>query len=122
LYWETLIPGGASYPVGRLGQQIIKQGGPGAKEKLLRGLFEKATTLRGSGWVLLVAHARTREISLQAIKDHDILSLQDYIPLVIVDCWEHAYYLDYAFNKRDFFESFISLINWDIAEARFASI
>ena len=61
-------------------------------------------------------------LSVRKVKDHDISNLTSHIPLVIIDCWEHAYYLDYAFRKKDYFVSFMDLINWDVAEARFVSI
>ncbi len=111
LFWENMSPQGGGSPEGPAAKQI---------EKDLEGFeaFKKqfsaaAAALEGSGWVLLCWHKRFHRLMILTSEKHQNLTLWGAEPLLVLDMWEHAYYLQYHNKKADFIEAWWNLVNWD---------
>lgn len=90
----------------------------GALEELKVIMTEQATTLFGSGWTWL---ALKKDGELQVISGSNAYSpiVEGMIPLLCIDVWEHAYYVDYRNRRADFVKSLWSLIDWSVVEDRY---
>lgn len=73
-----------------------------------------------SGWVALSFDPRTRALEIVDLKDHETLLTRGHVGLVILDVWEHAYYLKHQNRRPEFIEAFWNVVNWGNAEERFA--
>lgn len=75
-------------------------------------------TVEGSGWVALVQDGE--DLHVIQIQNHNLLSIAETKPLLVLDVWEHAYYLDYQNDRGKYVEAFWSIINWDDIATRLA--
>ncbi|MCJ1230863.1 hypothetical protein MMC12_007537 [Toensbergia leucococca] len=119
LFWENLAPknaGGGEPPSGALAEKI--QSAFGGVEAL-QGEFNKALAgIQGSGWAWLVKDKVTGNITVKTYANQDPVVGQ-FVPLLGIDAWEHAYYLQYQNRKAEYFKSIWTVINWKAAEKRF---
>jgi Fe-Mn family superoxide dismutase len=117
-YWNSMKPGGGGKPVGKVAAAI--EASFGSYEKFAAEFTGTATALFGSGWTWLVANGPTLGILKTA--DADTPLLHDRKPLLTIDVWEHAYYLDYQNRRSDYVKAWMeSLVNWDFAAANLES-
>ncbi len=113
-FWQCLKPGGGGKSTGRIAGRITADFG--SQEKFAEAFKTAGATLFGSGWVWLVDKGGKLEI-VQGTNAETPVS-QGIKPLLVVDVWEHAYYLDYQNRRPDFLQAFIDhLINWDFVNA-----
>ena len=89
----------------------------GSVENFNKKFAEAAIALFGSGWVWLVEDEDGR-LSVVSTKDADSPIRRNLNPLMCIDVWEHAYYLDYKNLRADFVKSYMQLVDWDVAVAR----
>jgi len=114
LYWESLSP--KQHLRSKLRSLIIKQ--YGTLENFLDQLITSCGSHQGSGWTLLLQTPLDR-LMIKNIPNHDFHAIGDqYNILIVLDAWEHAYYLDYKNDKKKFFNSILSIIDWEAAENR----
>ncbi len=112
LYWQSLKPGGGGAPTGKLLEAVNKDFG--SADKLKQALAEAATTQFGSGWAWLVSDGGKLAVVKTPNADNPLLKNQK--PLLTVDVWEHAYYLDYQNRRKDYVQAVLDhLLNWDFA-------
>jgi superoxide dismutase, Fe-Mn family len=117
LFWQNLSPDGGDRPSGELANQIDADFG--SFDAFKQQLIRTASTITGSGWAALSWDpASGRLIALQ-IHDHQSQVAQGSLPLLVLDAWEHAYYLQYKNEKAKFFEAIWNLWNWDDVAMRF---
>ncbi len=120
LFWQNMTPKGGGEPKGELGEAIKKDFGGFASLK--RQLTAAASTIMGSGWGALVWEPLAGRLLTTQIYDHQSNLAQAGVPLLVLDAWEHAYYLQYQNRKTDFFEAVWNVWDWkDVAE-RFAAV
>jgi len=111
-FWNSMNPNGGGEPSGVLKEKIVKQFG--SVEKFKEEFAQKASTLFGSGWTWLVESSGKLEI-LQTVGAGNPLT-EGKKPLLTLDVWEHAYYLDYQNARPNFIKAFLeNLINWEFA-------
>lgn len=118
-YWKSMKPGGGGAPPENLARRI--EAGFGSFENFKKAFAEAAATQFGSGWAWLVADKG----SLKVVKtgNADTPLAHGRIPLVAIDVWEHAYYLDYQNRRGDYIAAFLEhLLNWDFAQKNFERI
>ncbi len=109
-FWNSLKPGGGGAPTGAVAEKINSD--LGGYDKFKEEFKKAATTQFGSGWAWLVLDNGTLKIvnSPNAVNP---LALGQ-TPLLTLDVWEHAYYLDYQNKRPDFIDAFLNnLLNWD---------
>ena len=114
LFWTNLGPGGGGEPAGQLAEQIGTDFG--SFERFRSQMIEAATTIQGSGWALAAWEPTGERIIIQQVHDHQGNHGQGTDPLLAIDAWEHAYYLQYKNVKADFFEAVWNVFDWkDVA-------
>ena len=117
-YWNSLSPNGGGVPTGALADAINAKWGSFADFKA--ALNDKAVNNFGSSWTWLV---KTADGSLDIVNTSNAatpLTDASLTPLLTVDLWEHAYYIDYRNARPKYLENFWALVNWDFAAANFA--
>jgi Fe-Mn family superoxide dismutase len=120
LFWQNLTPKGGGEAEGELAQAISNDFGSFAKMK--RQLTEAASTIMGSGWGALVWEPLAGKLLTTQIYDHQSNLAQGGVPILVLDAWEHAYYLQYQNKKTDFFAAVWSVWNWEDVGERFATV
>ena len=117
-YWNSLKPNGGGKPTGAVAAAIDKD--LGGYDKFKTDFAAAAVTQFGSGWAWLVSDAGTLKIVKTGNAEVPLTKGQK--PLLTIDVWEHAYYLDYQNLRAKYVEALIDkLLNWDFANANFAN-
>ena len=118
LYFASLSPCGGGEPTGPLAEAIQRDFGSFPAWK--RRMGEAAITLFGSGYAWLVSD-REGALTVQALPNPDCPLTLGLRPLLCLDVWEHAYYLDVRNRRGDYVNRWFSLLSWPLAEARYAA-
>jgi Fe-Mn family superoxide dismutase len=84
-------------------------------------MTDAANTIQGSGWALLSWEPEASRLMLQQVHDHQGNHGQGTVPLLAVDAWEHAYYLQYQNEKAKFFDAVWNVVNWADVATRFSN-
>ncbi|MBI3183072.1 MAG: superoxide dismutase [Myxococcales bacterium] len=116
IYWQNLSPEGGGRPTRALAQAIDRDFG--SFDAFKKQLTRVAATIMGSGWAALVWEPVSCRLGTTQIKDHQGEVTQGSVPLLVLDAWEHAWYLQYGADKARYFEAIWNLWNWDDAAAR----
>lgn len=116
-YFDAFSPHAQSAPVGRLLQQIEEQWG--SFQNFKKEFSDAATALFGSGWIWLVKHPGG-ELEIIAEPNAGKILKSRLIPLLGVDVWEHAYYLDYQNRRAGHIDALWNIIDWRIIQKRFS--
>ncbi|MDA8361042.1 MAG: superoxide dismutase [Gammaproteobacteria bacterium] len=117
LFWKNLSPQGGGRPDGALAKAIDRDFG---SFEALKGQFTNAAmTTMGSGWAALVWDPAGKRLMTTEIHDHQSETTTGGIPIMVLDAWEHAYYLQYHNDKARFFEAVWNIWNWKDIAARF---
>lgn len=114
LFWEILTPGGAKAPKGALLAAINQAFG--SFDAFKEAFGNAAKTRFGSGWAWLVKTQKGLVVTSTPNQD---TPLAEGTPILGIDVWEHAYYLNYQNRRPDYVAAFFSVINWDVVEAKF---
>jgi Fe-Mn family superoxide dismutase len=116
-YWNCMKPGGGGTPTGALADKINSDFG--SFDKFKEEFKTAGGTQFGSGWAWLVLDNGTLKVTKTPNAETPLQSGQT--PLLTMDVWEHAYYLDYQNKRPDYADAFINnLINWDFVAENFA--
>jgi superoxide dismutase, Fe-Mn family len=114
IFWCNLTPRGGGKPTGELAQTIERHFG--SFDVFKQQLSKTAATIMGSGWAALMWDTVSAQPLIAQIHDHESSTMQGAVPLLVLDAWEHAYYLQYQNEKAKFFEAVWNLWNWqDVA-------
>ena len=119
LFWQNLAPGAGGEPVGALAQAIERDFG--GFKLFKKQLVTTASTIMGSGWAALVWDPVIERLGTTQIHDHQSEVTQASFPLLVLDAWEHAYYLQYQTEKEKYFEAIWNLWNWEDVARRLAA-
>ena len=117
LFWQNMTPKGGGRPQGELARHIERDFG--GFDRFRRQLTEVSSTIMGSGWGALVWEPVGQRLIITQIYDHQSNVNQAGLPILVLDAWEHAYYLQYENRKTDFFEAVWNVWNWQDAGDRF---
>ena len=114
-YWNSMKPGGGGEPTGKLKDEIGKAFGDFAKFK---EAFARATIGQfASGWGWLAWDEKAKKLVIQATSNAETPFGRGFKPILTIDVWEHAYYLDYQNRRADYVNAVIDkLVNWEFAE------
>lgn len=116
-YWNSLGPNGGGEPSGALAEAINAKWG--SFEAFKAAFNDKAVNNFGSSWTWLVKTADGLDI-VNTSNAATPITEEGVTPLMTVDLWEHAYYIDYRNLRPKYMEAFWALVNWDFASANFA--
>ena len=117
LYWQNLSPKGGGEPTGTLAAAIQKDFG--SFENFKSHLTEASMTTMGSGWGVLAWEPALKRLMVIQLHDHESLAAVGMVPLMALDAWEHAFYLQYGPAKADYFKAIWNVWNWADIQARF---
>ncbi len=117
IFWRNLEPNDGAGPNGRLEASINH--GFGSLDDLQRQFVAAGTSLQGSGWVSLAWETTRGSLIVQQVLDHQDNTAAASLPLLVMDMWEHAYYLQYRNRKDRWMNAFWELINWNDVRQRF---
>ncbi len=118
LFWTIMSPNGGGQPSGELMGAIESAFGSGdaARETFV----DAATTRFGSGWTWLVVNENSG-LEIYSTANQDSPLMQGHTPILGLDVWEHAYYLNYQNRRPDYIEAWTNVINWDEVAKRYAT-
>jgi superoxide dismutase, Fe-Mn family len=117
-FWNIMKPGGGGEPGGELAAAIGAAFGSFAD---FRKKFSEASAKHfASGWVALAADPASQALEIVNLKDHETLVPRGRVGLLILDVWEHAYYVKYQNRRPEFIEAFWNVVDWPSVERRFA--
>jgi Fe-Mn family superoxide dismutase len=116
IFWRNLAPQAGGRPDGTLARAIDQSFG--SFDKLKAQMTNVAATVMGSGWAALIWEPMAGRLLTCQIYDHQSNLAQGGTPLMVIDAWEHAYYLQYQNQKQAFFDAVWHLWNWSDIDAR----
>lgn len=117
MFWQNLMPKGGGRPNGALAEQIDADFD--SFDAFRTQMIRTAATIMGSGWAALAWDPAGGRLITVQIHDHQSETAQGSVPLMVLDAWEHAYYLQYRADKTKFFEAVWNLWNWEDIAHRF---
>jgi Fe-Mn family superoxide dismutase len=121
IFWENLAPagkGGGGAPGGKLADAINKEFG--SFDQFKKEFTKAAQTTEGSGWAALAVHPCIERPLIMQIEKHNVNAYPSFKILMVLDVWEHAYYLDYKNERPKFIEAFWNIVNWDKVDKNLA--
>ena len=117
-YWASMKPGGGGEPKGALKAQIEKD--LGGMDKFRADFAANAVGVFGSGWGWLVWDKTAKKLAYARTSNADTPIVRGDAPLLVIDVWEHAYYLDHQNRRAAYVQAVIEkLVDWDWAERQF---
>ncbi|QUV85978.1 superoxide dismutase [Chloracidobacterium aggregatum] len=117
LYWTSLTPATGSEPKGELSRAIDRDFGDLAK---LKAHLTKATVaVEASGWGVLAYNVLDRRLMVLQVEKHQDLTVWGAVPLLVIDVWEHAYYLKYQSRRAEYVAAVWDALDWTAAGLRF---
>ena len=119
LFWKNLAPagkGGGGTPTGPLADACVAEFG--SFERFKKEFSAAAISAEGSGWAALTLCKKTGRPIIMQIEKHNTNVYPNYAILMVLDVWEHAYYLDYKNDRAKFVENFWQIVNWDQVSKR----
>lgn len=120
LFWTNLAPKAGGEPGGELGKAIQAQFG--SFQTFRKQFSETAAAVTGSGWAALVWERSAQRLLVTQIHDHQSHAIEGATPILVLDAWEHAYYLQYENAKAGYFEAVWNLWNWPAVAQRLDAI
>lgn len=114
-YWHSMTPNGGGKPTGKIAELIDRDFG--SYDKFVEAFKDKGGSQFGSGWAWLVQKEDGTLDVINTPNAHTPVEDESLNPLLTMDVWEHAYYLDYQNARPSYMNSFLDkLVNWDFAE------
>jgi len=118
IFWNNLKPPESNNkPGGKIADAIDKHFS--SFEVFKKEFSEVAKTVEGSGWAVLCKDDESN-LFIFGIEKHNLMHIAGFKPLLLIDVWEHAYYLQYKNNRAAYVDNFWQIVNWDDIEKRFA--
>ncbi len=117
-FWHSMSPNGGGKPTGQLQQKIDEKFG--SLEEFREKFSAAAVAVFGAGWAWLVKHP-DGSIGIDTTSNAMTPLTSDNTPLLTLDVWEHAYYIDYRNKRPDFVAAYWNLVNWDFAARNYAA-
>ncbi len=117
IFWTSMTPGGSELADGTLSAAIDADFG--GMDNLKKEMGGAVAGLQGSGWAALSWEPLARRLLVEQIYDHQSNMTPGQLPLLVIDGWEHAYYLQYQNDKAAWVDAFWNVANWSPAQIRF---
>ncbi len=114
IFWNCLAPAAGQSPGGALGDALQRRFG--SFDNFRKRFSETAAKQFSNGWTALSFEHVTRQLDIVSLKDHEVLKPGERTCVLILDVWEHAYYLKYQNRRPEFIEAFWNVVNWAHAQ------
>ncbi len=119
IFWTNMGPGKGGEPTGALAEQIRKDFG--SYEAFKKHFTAAAAAVEGSGWTMLCWEPKAGELTVLTAEKHQNLTQWGVTPLLVLDVWEHAYYLKYQSRRPEYINAWWNVVNWDDVAVRLAA-
>lgn len=119
IFWTNMSPDGGDKPTGELAAAVDEFFG--SFDKFVAHFTAAANGIQGSGWAILAWDALGSRLIIEQMYDQQNNVSLSATPLLQLDMWEHAFYLDYQNVKADYVKAFWNIVNWDNVQQRFAA-
>lgn len=120
LFWENMTPQSSGSPSGDLLRQIEQDFG--GLEAFQKQFSAAAGAVEGSGWAVLGWQPQLGKLLITQVEKHQDLTVWGIVPLLILDVWEHAYYLKYQNRRAEWIKAWWNIVNWEVVAQRFATV
>ena len=120
MFWENMKPAGGGAASGPIAEAINKEFDN--FDKFKQQFSAAAAAVEGSGWAILAFNPYFAKLEILQTEKHQDLTQWGVVPLLVVDVWEHAYYLKYQNKRAAFIEAWWNLVNWDDVNQRWGKI
>jgi superoxide dismutase, Fe-Mn family len=120
IFWMNLSPDGGGEPTPKVAAELDRWFG--GFQRFKTHMTKAAATIQGSGWALASWDPAGQRVVIQQVYDHQGNHGQGTVPLLAIDAWEHAYYLQYENEKAKFFDAVWNIVNWQDVEKRLTSV
>jgi len=117
IFWNNLSPHGGDEPTGELRQAIERDFG--SFDAFMKQLSNTTNSVQGSGWGVLAYEPVSDRLVIEQVYDHQSNIANASTPILVIDAWEHAYYLQYRNARADFVKAVWNIINWDDVARRY---
>lgn len=117
IFWPNMSPQGGGDPTGPILEQIRHDFGDVAHFR--QHFSAAAENVEGGGWAILVWAPRAHRLEILTAEKHQNLSQWDVVPLLVLDVWEHAYYLQHQNDRKAYIEDWWNVVNWGDVNQRF---
>jgi superoxide dismutase, Fe-Mn family len=124
-FWNAMTPASSGdaakstrEPAGKLADALRTQFG--SFEDFRKKFSDASAAHFASGWVALAYDHDSRKLEILNLKDHTVLKIGEKTGLIILDVWEHAYYVKYQNRRPEFIQAFWNVVNWSYAEEKFS--
>ncbi|WP_028048607.1 superoxide dismutase [Cellulomonas sp. URHD0024] len=117
VFWQNLSPEGGDRPTGELGAAIDEFFG--SFDAFQKHFAANAIGIQGSGWSILAWDSIGQKLVIVQLYDQQSNIALGLVPVVVLDMWEHAFYLDYVNVKADYVKAWWNIVSWSDAAARF---
>lgn len=120
MFWQNMSPNGGGDPDGQLERAISAEFG--GIDPLREQIAHAATSIQGSGWAALCFEPMSQSLIVEQIYDHQGNLGNASVPLLVIDMWEHAYYLQYRNDKKRWVSKFWDLVDWSDVARRMQAV
>ncbi len=117
IFWYIMSPEGGGKPRGNILRAINQSFG--SFDQFKKQFSEAAKNVEGVGWAILVYSPRSHRLEILQAEKHQNLSQWDVIPLLVLDVWEHAYYLQYENDRDQYVDQWWNIVDWDEVGRRY---
>ncbi|HEX6972006.1 MAG TPA: superoxide dismutase [Limnochordia bacterium] len=117
IFWENMGPNAGGTPSGAIAQQIQKDFG--SFDAFKKHFSAAAAAVEGSGWGILAWQPQAQKLEVLTAEKHQNLTQWGVVPLLVLDVWEHAYYLKYQNKRPAYIEAWWNVVNWADVNRRF---
>jgi len=119
-FWDNMAPAGkgGGKPSGVIADVINNEFG--SFERFKKEFTQAATSVEGSGWAVLAKHPCIDRLLIMQVEKHNVNVYPSLRLLMVLDVWEHAYYVDYKNDRAKFVEAFWNVVNWDYVNKMYA--
>ncbi|MBF0673053.1 MAG: superoxide dismutase [Salinibacterium sp.] len=117
VFWTNMSPDGGDKPTGELAAAIDDNFG--SFEKFQAHFTATALGVQGSGWAVLAWDSIGQRLIIEQLFDQQSNAALGTVPVLMLDVWEHAYYIDYKNVRADYVKAFWNIVNWQNVQQRF---
>lgn len=117
IFWQNMDPAGGGDPDGEFCQRLIEEFG--SVEHFREEFTKAASAVESNGWAMLFYEPIADQLIVGQIESQNRLAHQDSTPLLTLDVWEHAYYLQYENDRREYVDAWWSMVDWNDVAARY---
>lgn len=120
MFWKVMSPRGGGEPTDRLLMSTINRNF-GSFEHFKKHFIAASTAVEGSGWGMLSFEPHSGRLIINQAERQSDLTMWVSVPLLMVDVWEHAYYLKYQNRRAEYVENFFNVIDWNVVSQRLSN-